>query len=216
MDIAWHRRFDAIPDIAEYRLMCSLKTGSLARLAAVLGVLAAQTASPQLQKTVSGTTEQVAEAAQAAEILGAAAEKLGVGFQIMDDVKNLTTGNPGKKRGDDIVEGKKSLPILLYLQETGNAGPANSAVEPTRPPVSKKQFVERCFQKAREKGITAPEIEELIEQMETSGVITQARRHGETLIEEAKTIFKRESCAGISFVPEGRGLLTALIDSMGV
>jgi octaprenyl-diphosphate synthase len=29
---------------------------------------------------------------------------MGLGFQIMDDVMNLTNGNPGKGRGDDIVE----------------------------------------------------------------------------------------------------------------
>jgi octaprenyl-diphosphate synthase len=38
MDINWHRNFSAIPSPEEYTLMCSLKTGALARLAAVLGV----------------------------------------------------------------------------------------------------------------------------------------------------------------------------------
>jgi geranylgeranyl pyrophosphate synthase len=43
-----------------------------------------------------------------------------VGFQILDDVKNLSTGNPGKDRGDDIVEGKKSLPVILFHQSHRN------------------------------------------------------------------------------------------------
>ena len=53
--------------------------------------------------------------------LEGAAEKLGLGFQIVDDAKNITAGVPGKKRGDDIVEGKKSLPILLYVHGVDTA-----------------------------------------------------------------------------------------------
>jgi len=97
MDINWHRNFSIVPKIEEYYLMCGMKTGSLARLAAELGSYAAGAPPETAQK------------------LGEAAEKLGIGFQILDDVKNLTTGIPGKKRGDDVVEGKKSLPDLLYL-----------------------------------------------------------------------------------------------------
>ena len=42
-------------------------------------------------------------------------------FQIVDDVRNLTTGNPGKRRGDDLVEGKKSLPVILYCNRGADA-----------------------------------------------------------------------------------------------
>jgi octaprenyl-diphosphate synthase len=197
MDIAWHRHFDIIPGIDEYRVMCGLKTGSLARLAAMLGVFTAGIASPRLQNAGHDKT------AEADGALGAAAEKLGVGFQILDDVKNLTTGNPGKKRGDDIVEGKKSLPVILYLR----AGSPDLA--------SKKEYVRRCFRKARENGNAAPEVEAFIARLEASGAITSARRHGEALIEEAASVFMLETCAGIPLDRSYRDLLAELIDSLG-
>ena len=73
-----------------------LKTGSLSRLAAQIGF------------AVGGTDPNTCL------MLGELFEDVGVAFQIIDDVTNLTTGNPGKNRGDDIVEGKKSLPVIFH------------------------------------------------------------------------------------------------------
>jgi octaprenyl-diphosphate synthase len=95
-----------------------------------------------------------------------------VGFQILDDVKNLRTGNPGKKRGDDIVEGKKSLPVLLFL----NGHP------------EKAPLVERCFRAAREGGSSVPEVEELIGEFEAAGALEKARARGLEMIEEARKV----------------------------
>lgn len=102
MDIAWHKDNNSLPTDEEYMAMVRMKTGTLASLAAKSGMLAA-----------GGTIEE-------AEILGKIAADIGVAFQIHDDIINLTTGNKGKKRGDDIVEGKKSMPILLHLKENPN------------------------------------------------------------------------------------------------
>ena len=44
----------------------------------------------------------------------------GVSFQIIDDVTNLERGNPGKDRGDDLIEGKKSLPLILHRERRGS------------------------------------------------------------------------------------------------
>jgi len=82
--------------------MCKFKTGALSRLAAEISIAAS-----------GGTNEEISE-------VGRACEEMGVGFQIFDDVVNLTKGNPGKKRGDDIVEGKKSLPVILFCRDKGN------------------------------------------------------------------------------------------------
>jgi len=41
IDISWHRKISFIPTIDEYFVMCGLKTGSLARLAAEAGAYAA-------------------------------------------------------------------------------------------------------------------------------------------------------------------------------
>jgi octaprenyl-diphosphate synthase len=188
MDIAWHRSESFLPSLSEYDLMCRLKTGCLARLAAMLGVYAAAAAGA----IAPGDIDRWAEP------LGDAAEKLGVGFQILDDVANLTTGNPGKKRGDDIVEGKKSLPVLLYLHR-GKYDPAQDAASLTN----------RCFTAARAGGVDAPEVEELIAELEGSGVLEEAKGRGLAFVGEAKGIF-----SGFGFGADGSGLLAGLIDSI--
>ena len=96
LDIQWHNDHKNIPDADLYLQMCRFKTGALARFAAQAGAL------------MAGKAMKTADAA------GDIWERIGVGFQILDDVKNLTTGNPGKQRGDDVVEGKKSLPVILF------------------------------------------------------------------------------------------------------
>ena len=156
IDINWHRNISIIPSVDEYELMCKMKTGSLARLAVQLGASIA--GAPLL------TVQQ----------LGDAAEKMGVGFQILDDVKNLTTGIPGKKRGDDVVEGKKSLPILLYLHKY--------------PDKQKKVFY--YFHMAHKYGIGTPSIEEFIELLAASSVFTEAEERGRALINEAQKAFE--------------------------
>jgi octaprenyl-diphosphate synthase len=179
MDIRWHRDFDSLPALDAYYTMCGLKTGCLARLAAILGVLAALPAP-----------------GSAMELLGTAAEKLGVGFQILDDVKNLRAGLPGKKRGDDVVEGKKSLPVLLYLRgETG----------------ARRALVSRCFGKARAGGVSAPEVEELIAALEADGALDRAQEQGRALIREAAETFALPDIAGFRLGEEGRRLLAGLI-----
>jgi len=162
IDIHWHRDFGIIPSIDEYLAMCALKTGCLARFAAELGVMGAKTAGCDTSQTMA---------------LGEAAENLGIGFQILDDVKNLTTGIPGKKRGDDIVEGKKSLPVLLFLQ---------------RHP-EKKEMVRRCFTASKSNGADAPETEELIQALAACGAIIDAGEQGKTLIAGARTVFEKNS-----------------------
>jgi octaprenyl-diphosphate synthase len=185
MDIAWHRADQTapLPRLSEYDLMCRLKTGCLARFAAILGVYAAAGAGA----VAPGDIDKWADP------LGDAAEKLGVGFQILDDVANLTTGNPGKKRGDDIAEGKKSLPVLLYLH-SGEHDPA---------------LVSRCFAAARGGGVGVPEVEELIAELERSGALGQAREQGLALIGEARRAF-----SGLGLGSGRNVMLEGLIDSI--
>lgn len=167
MDIAWHRDFASRPGPEDYALMCRLKTGSLARLAAVLGVYAG------IGTEARTAPCSAADAEEYASRLGEAAEKLGVGFQILDDVKNLTSGIPGKKRGDDIVEGKKSLPVLLYLKRRPEA----------------EALAARCFAAARSGGPGVPEVEEFIAAMSAEGVLKEAEEQGRSFIAEAGLVF---------------------------
>lgn len=149
MDINWHRDPSLVPVRAEYEAMVTLKTGTLSRMAGEIGMLA-------------GGKEE-GEAGD----FGSLSAKIGVGFQVLDDVLNLTTGNPGKKRGDDIVEGKKSLPVILHLEKK----PEDIA------------FLSQSFIQARAEGIDSSAIEAVIERLHSSGSVESARLYGVQLIE---------------------------------
>lgn len=98
-DIIWHRES---PRIAEnqYFSMCANKTGALARLAAKMGAALGGGSNAQIRG------------------LGSFAEKIGVAFQIQDDVLNLS-GSIGKVKGEDVTEGKMSLPVIRTLETAG-------------------------------------------------------------------------------------------------
>lgn len=98
MDISWHNT-PTFPPIESYELMCKMKTGCLAAMGAKIGAAIATKDLSVIEKA------------------GAIGEEIGLYFQILDDCINLETGNPGKRRGDDIIENKKSLPLLLYAQK---------------------------------------------------------------------------------------------------
>ena len=184
MDIAWHRDYLSLPGLDEYDRMCRLKTGCLARLAALLGVHCSGG-----EGNLDGLAARYGEAA----------EKLGVGFQILDDVKNLTQGNPGKKRGDDIVEGKKSLPVLLYLHRYPE----------------KRDFAAACFATARAEGAAAKEVEELIGALDKAGVLNEAEQRGSQYIRESAETFSAPEIEGIPLKKEGRELLGGLLSTLG-
>jgi len=187
MDIAWHRDFNSLPRLDEYDRMCRLKTGCLARLAAILGIIVGAEA--------AGATS-LKEIAPLADAFGDAAEQLGVGFQILDDVKNLSTGIPGKKRGDDIVEGKKSLPVLLFLHRYPE----------------KREFASRCFAAARVKGTDAQEVGEFIYELEKAGVLGEGREKALKYIGKSREVFSSAELAGVSLQKESRELLAGLVD----
>ena len=148
MDIMWHRNKQLFPARDEYTAMVRHKTGTLASLAAQLGTAAG-----------GASIDEVKRAGQIAAALGE-------GFQILDDVQNLTTGNPGKKRGDDIVEGKKSLPVLLHIQNNPNDKP----------------LIAELFAQAANGGIDAPAVEKCITLLTESGAVEQASTQGKQLI----------------------------------
>jgi len=178
MDISWHRDIRIIPEIDEYFLMCALKTGSLSRFAAELGAYTA------------GVPEETAQ------YPGEAAEKLGIGFQILDDVKNLTTGVRGKRRGDDVVEGKKSYPVLLYLH---------------RYPEKREQIF-YCFYEAKTNGLLVPEIKEVIDILTDAGVLKEAEEKAMVLIKEARDSFNSPQYGGFPASENGRARLDNLIN----
>ncbi len=178
MDIAWHRAVGtadassgvspagaAFPSGDEYIAMVRNKTGTLASLAAKIGVLSA------------GADEQTALRA------GETASYIGAGFQVIDDVINLTSGNPGKKRGDDIVEGKRSLPVLLFADLHA-------------PGSGERAALLDCFARAGREGIESPAVEEAIAMLDAAGVIQDAREQGIRFIQEGCAAFRELFGAG--------------------
>lgn len=168
MDIYWHKEKSLFPTTLEYQAMVKNKTGTLASLAAQLGFIA------------GGASRQDAA------LYGEIAAQIGVGFQIIDDVINLTKGNPGKKRGDDIVEGKKSLPVLLHIQQCPED----------------KARISSLMEEASSQGIDSPAVEECIQLLNTSSCIQEAAAEGKKLI--------HENCAKFEQNP----LITELFNSM--
>lgn len=153
MDICWHHHHTTFPTAQEYELMCRLKTGCLAAMGCEIGAVLA--------------LDNPLVIRQAGHI----AETIGVGFQILDDVINLEKGNPGKKRGDDIVENKKSLPIIMYVEENPD----------------QVEYLTGVFQLARKTGYdgSAAAIEELLGKIQASGTLAKARKRAFALFEEA-------------------------------
>lgn len=100
-DIAWHRNSDKKVSESEYLEMSRLKTGSLMRMSARSACALAN----KDEKT-ENLFKQYAESA-------------GIAFQIKDDVLDLTAKEEkfGKAFGNDISEGKMSLPIIYALEE---------------------------------------------------------------------------------------------------
>jgi len=103
-DIYWHKGKTENITEKEYLQMCAFKTGCLSRMAAKLAVI------------LSGGSQEMAEVA------GRVAEAMGVGFQIQDDILDITlTGEErekfGKYFGNDIKEGKRTLMVIHTLKK---------------------------------------------------------------------------------------------------
>ncbi|MFB6075664.1 MAG: polyprenyl synthetase family protein [Candidatus Aenigmatarchaeota archaeon] len=104
MDIAWHNGLSNADTIgeAEYLQMCSYKTGCLTRLSAKLGALLAEAPEDDIEK------------------VGLLAEKIGVAFQIQDDILDVTSEEFKEGKGElghDIKEGKRTLIAINALEE---------------------------------------------------------------------------------------------------
>ncbi len=180
LDIVWHNDHNYLPSQAEYLQMCRFKTGALSRLAAELGAIAAGASLPEV------------------ETIGGVWETIGVGFQILDDVKNLRRGNPGKRRGDDIIEGKKSLPVLLHAERVPDRG---------RSLLDLFARVSVCRDTDTQTPVQ-PLIDQAIALMDASGALDAAHHQGEVLLQESRDRLRSEWSSGPS-----RDGMEELIDS---
>ncbi len=172
LDIQWHNNHEYFPSVEEYLQMCRFKTGALSRMAAQIGF------------AVGGTDPNTCVT------LGDVFEDAGVAFQIIDDVTNLTTGNPGKDRGDDIVEGKKSLPVILHAMAYPDSLPQLVSL------------FDKAAQLGAEDGREA--IEEAIALIESSGSIERARNRAFEMIRGTKGLIEKsfQSSAALDAVSD--------------
>ena len=101
MDICWHKGGKQEISEEQYLQMVSFKTGCLARQAGRLAVV------------LSGGSQELEQK------VGRVCESIGIGFQIADDILSLSGEEfqKGKGFGDDITEGKRSLPVIHTLQK---------------------------------------------------------------------------------------------------
>ncbi len=93
---------DGVDPIAHYIQVLADKTGSLIAASAMVGVM---------------TSNAPAEFGEPLREFG---EKIGVAFQIVDDVLDLDGGETGKVKGTDVRHGVATLPVL-FMRQSGDA-----------------------------------------------------------------------------------------------
>ena len=143
MDIKHHSDYNIPFNSAIYEKIASLKTGTLFSLAMKASFIFSR----------GGFSYEEEEEKKACDAL----DELGVSFQMFDDLINISSGNKGKDRGDDIVEGKLSFPIVLYLEKDHK----------------NKDCILQFFCKAKTEGITSKAVSECCSLLEASGALQE-------------------------------------------
>lgn len=165
-DIKHHSNYELIFNYDMYTTCVSLKTGSLFSLVAKTALILAG-------KELDDREEPNLFS------------KLGVAFQMLDDLKNVCQGNKGKHRGDDIVEGKLSFPIVLYLEERSE----------------KKKEIISLFNRAKKEGISSSAVNECCSLLESSGILEKgleiAQKKIDTVFDKLYTLHKNSSTLDI-------------------
>ncbi|MEL3907791.1 MAG: polyprenyl synthetase family protein [Treponemataceae bacterium] len=175
LDINWHRDATYFPPLEKYEEMIKLKTGTLAWLASCFGACIME-------------VEAVRR-----ENFSMVMQELGIAFQILDDIKNITTGVVGKNKGDDIVEGKKSLPVIFHVQTNPND----------------KEKLTRLFEKSKIEGINSSAVEDAISLLNSSDCITRAKTYAKEKIASVKAELTK-----ISYNEQGLKELLFFIDQL--
>ncbi|MFB6088831.1 MAG: polyprenyl synthetase family protein, partial [Candidatus Aenigmatarchaeota archaeon] len=156
MDIAWHNGLSNADNIGEdeYLQMCSYKTGCLTRLSAKLGAL------------LAGASEE------AIEKVGLLAEKIGVGFQIQDDILDITSDEFKEGKGElghDIKEGKRTLIAINALKKADEK--------------DRKRLLKVLKKDTNE--TTNDEVKEVIDIFEKYGSINYAKEKARSMVKNA-------------------------------
>lgn len=149
LDIAWHHKPHQIT-IEQYLEMTRLKTGALIRMAERIACYLA--GKEELEKDIVGF-----------------AELAGIAFQIKDDCLEFTAKEKvfGKSFGNDITEGKMSLPVIMAMEKLDS--------------ISKKRLLEILSMHTRSKKI----IKEFMAIISKAGAVDDSLKYADDLIEKA-------------------------------
>jgi geranylgeranyl pyrophosphate synthase len=152
--------------VERYLHRCELKTAALFEAACRLGALVAAEGSRTL-----------------ADALGAFARRIGLAFQLLDDVLDVSgpVERTGKARGTDLLDGTVTLPLILAREYDVQLASVELA------------------------SLKGPEqAEELCERIAATGALAQARERALALVEQAKAALPAS-------LPQGRTRLLDLV-----
>ncbi len=152
--------------VERYLRRCELKTAALFEAACRLGALTARDGSDAL-----------------ADALGAFARRIGLAFQMLDDVLDVSgpVERTGKSRGTDLLDGTVTLPLILARERDTDLARFDLAT------------------------LDGPEqAEELCERIAATGALHEARERALAVVAEAKGELP-------SVLPEGRAALLDLV-----
>ena len=142
-DFLYSRAFEMMVEVGQMRVMeiLSAATNTIAagEVMQLLNIGEAETSEQRYMNVVSAKTGKLFEAAtqlgavlaasdsQTEEAMAHYGAHLGIAFQLLDDVLDYTANSAdlGKNAGDDLAEGKPTLPLIYTLQ---TAKPADAAL----------------------------------------------------------------------------------------
>jgi geranylgeranyl pyrophosphate synthase len=152
--------------VQRYMRRCELKTAALFEAACRLGALTAVGASGEL-----------------ADALGAFARRIGLAFQMLDDVLDVSgpVERTGKSRGTDLLDGTVTLPFILARERE----PELAAIDLA------------CLGGPQE-------AEELCERIAATGALSEAREQALAVVADAKAALP-------AVLPGGRSILLELV-----
>jgi geranylgeranyl pyrophosphate synthase len=152
--------------VERYLRRCELKTAALFEAACRLGALTAAEGSGEL-----------------ADALGAFARRIGLAFQMLDDVLDVSgpVERTGKSRGTDLLDGTVTLPLILARERDAQLADFDLA------------------------SLSGPEqAEQLCERIAATGALDEARERALAVVAEAKAALP-------AILPEGRAALLDLV-----
>lgn len=158
--------------IDRYLYRCELKTAALFEAACRLGALVA------VRTGDAGTSTDML-----ADELGAFARRIGLAFQLLDDVLDVSgpVAHTGKSRGTDLLDGTVTLPFILAREYDAELAAFDLI------------------------SLSGPEqAQELCDRIAATGALEKARSRALSLVAEAKAALPK-------VLPEGRAVLLDLV-----